>query len=249
MGRRSRSNAGARGRGVMMGRDGEEARDGARRTPRNASRRKRGRPRASAPEEGSLFWLVEVRVFVRRERARVRGGDGDGRHGEAPRSGVDRIEQAAEKAAPEGARGNETVKKRRGRPRKESSRSTVSVKAQSGSVMKRKKTNDGGERRERTRWRAGGVAAVGGFKDEDAFDDDDRSEYDDEEGGEGDEDAGDDDLVRASSIETSRRERVHATVDQGGGRRARRAHREIRRETVELHRQSHAKASRKTVPR
>ena len=61
-GRRSRSNAGARGRGVMMGRDGEEARDGARRTPRNASRRKRGRPRASAPEEGSLFWLVEVRV-------------------------------------------------------------------------------------------------------------------------------------------------------------------------------------------
>ena len=61
-GRRSRSNAGARGRGVMMGRDGEEARDGARRTPRNASRRKRGRPRASAPEEGSLFWVVEVRV-------------------------------------------------------------------------------------------------------------------------------------------------------------------------------------------
>ena len=72
-GRRSRSNAGARGRGVMMGRDGEEARDGARRTPRNASRRKRGRPRASAPEEGSLFWLVEVRVCSC-ERARACSG-------------------------------------------------------------------------------------------------------------------------------------------------------------------------------
>ena len=72
-GRRSRSNAGARGRGVMMGRDGEEARDGARRTPRNASRRKRGRPRASAPEEGSWFWLVEVRVCSC-ERARACSG-------------------------------------------------------------------------------------------------------------------------------------------------------------------------------
>ena len=45
--------------------------------------------------------------------------------------------------------------------------------------MKRKKTNDGGER---AREDAGGGAA-GGFKDEDAFDEDDRSEYDDEEGG------------------------------------------------------------------
>ena len=72
-GRRSRSNAGARGRGVMMGRDGEEARDGARRTPRNASRRKRGRPRASEPEEGSLFWLVEVRLCSC-ERARACSG-------------------------------------------------------------------------------------------------------------------------------------------------------------------------------
>ncbi len=61
-GRRSRSTAGARGRGVTTGRDGEEARDAARRTPGNASRRKRGRPRASEPGEGSLFWLVEVRV-------------------------------------------------------------------------------------------------------------------------------------------------------------------------------------------
>ena len=60
--------------------------------------------------------------------------------------------------------------------------------------MKRKKTNDGGERaREDAGGCAAAFAAVGGFKDEDAFDDDDRSEYDDEEGGEGDEDAGDDD--------------------------------------------------------
>ena len=71
--RRSRSNARERGRGVAMGRDGEAARDETRRTPRNASRRKRDRPRASDPGEGSLFWLVEVRGCSC-ERARACSG-------------------------------------------------------------------------------------------------------------------------------------------------------------------------------